>query len=187
MNIQSLQSNQFNLVIESYDIEHDRIITIVNIVDILKKICSEYYVIRHYADVNAEGELKHDHYHAVIKLEKRIRKSTIIRLLANLLQVNECLISAEILYNKRNAVRYLLHKDHPDKYQYDECSIFTNNENQLFNYLHYDIDQLDTDRLIEVIKKCNFNKIEIMQVLGLQTYNTYWRMIEIILREYAIE
>lgn len=187
MNIQSLQSNEFNLVIEYFDKEKNKSITTEDILTAIKPICLEYYFIRHYADLNENGELKHDHYHLIIKLPKRIRKSTLIRVLASQLNINDNLITADILYNKRMSVRYLIHLDDPNKYQYSECQIFTNNDEALFNYLHYDIENLDTDRLIDVVIKCNFNKIEIMRVLGLKIYNQYWRMIDIILRELGIE
>ena len=187
MNLKSSQANEFNIVIESVDKQHERILQISDILDVLKIICEEYYLIRHYADLNENGELKREHYHAVIRLSKRIRKMTLIKLLSEALNISSNMISCEILYNKRAAIRYLIHLDNPEKYQYEELNIFTNNDSALFNILHYDISNLDTEQLIDIVKNCKGDKLEIMRVLGLKTYNQYWRMVEIITREIFIE
>lgn len=187
MKVNNNPTSEFNLVIESFDKENERYITTEDILKVLKPICVEYYLINHYADVNEKGELKRQHYHAVIKLCKRVRKTTIIGVLAELLGIKETLISCEMLFNKRAAVRYLIHLDDPNKYHYDELNIFTNNESELFNILHYDISNLDTEQLIDIVKKCDADKLEIMRVLGLKTYNLYWRLIEIIIRNITIE
>ena len=187
MSMKSGQSNEFNIVIESLDKEHERILQFSEILDTLKAICEEYYLIRHYADLNDNGELKREHYHAVIRLSKRIRKMTLINLLAQALNINVNMISCDILYNKRSAVRYLIHLDNPEKYQYEELNIFNNCDGDLFNILHYDISNLDTEQLIDIVKNCKGAKLEIMRVLGLKTYNQYWRMIEIIIREIYID
>ena len=187
MNIKSSQSNEFNIVIESVDKEHERILQTMDILEVLKSICEEYYLIQHYADINENGQLKRLHYHAVIRLSKRIRKMTLIKVLSESLNISPTMISCEILYNKRVAIRYLIHLDNPDKYQYEELNIFTNNDSALFNILHYDISNLDTEQLIDIVKNCKGDKLEIMRVLGLKTYNQYWRMVEIITRELYIE
>ena len=180
----NLMSKEWALVIEAYDTNKGQILTAEKLKNVLESIATEYYFILHCRDIDDETKLlKRQHYHVVLKLSKRVRKGTLLNLLSALAEWTTVAISAELLFNKRSAVRYLVHEDSKDKYQYSEDDIITNNESQLFNYLHFDCDNLDTDNLIDIITRCNFNKLEIMKVIGIKAYTQYWRCIDIIIQQ----
>ena len=78
------------------------------------------YVINHDKDTNDLGELVEPHTHIYLEYETPRKLSTI----ANLLEVEANFI--EIIRNKKGYMRYLTHKDDPDKYQYDNSEVLTN-------------------------------------------------------------
>lgn len=94
----------------------------------LIKICDfyQYAFIEHTKDIYEEdgedhvkGELKKSHIHVILKFDNARHKSKI----AKELGINENYIQ------KANFVaytRYLIHKDDPTKFQYEEKNIFTN-------------------------------------------------------------
>jgi len=78
------------------------------------------YIINHDKDTNDLGELVEPHTHIYLEYDTPRKLSTI----ANLLEVEANFI--EIIRNKKGYMRYLTHKDDPDKYQYDNSEVLTN-------------------------------------------------------------
>lgn len=69
--------------------------------------------ILHNCDVTADGELKKEHYHFIVKFVNNRTKSA----LAKDLDIEERFIDTTVNFNSSG--KYLLHIGHPDKYQYD--------------------------------------------------------------------
>ena len=95
------------------------------IMELLKEYRGTYeiYAIVHNKDVFEEtGELKEEHTHFLI-MTNTPRK---IKTIANLLNVEENMIN--FAKSKKASMRYLLHLDNPEKYQYNELEIMTNSK-----------------------------------------------------------
>lgn len=79
-----------------------------------------YAYILHDKDIDINGEIKKQHYHLFLKFQNpRFFKS--IRLLFKGAHIEPC-ISIDA------SINYLIHNGKPDKYQYDQREIITNNE-----------------------------------------------------------
>lgn len=87
------------------------------VLDKLPEVFEEFAYITHDMDVTADGELIKPHIHWVGKRDS----PTLISTLSNALEVPEQYI--EFARNYKFAMRYLVHADHPDKYQYDYRSV----------------------------------------------------------------
>lgn len=91
--------------------------------EVLAKVC-EYFVqwcyILHDKDTNEDGTPKKAHYHVYGKLDTPRTPQSV----ANALGVG--VASLRVVSSWRAAVRYSVHLDHPDKYQYPVDSLVTN-------------------------------------------------------------
>ena len=84
---------------------------------------SKYAYICHNLDVDSDGVLKKEHYHVVIEFIKAGNKSQICKdfnLAPNMFQQ---------VSNVNAYIRYFVHKDNPDKYQYSVDSIISHGYN----------------------------------------------------------
>jgi hypothetical protein len=81
----------------------------------------ECYVVNHDKDINDDGELVEPHTHFLLIYETPRQISTIANVLggvgANFIEFGD---------NKQNLLRYLTHKNHPNKYQYSDDDVLTN-------------------------------------------------------------
>lgn len=78
------------------------------------------FIINHDKDLNEFGEAVEAHTHIYIDYNTPRKITTV----ANLLGVAVNFI--ELVKNKKGFLRYLTHKDDPDKYQYDDDEVYTN-------------------------------------------------------------
>ena len=101
---------------------------------------SDYYYILHDKDVNNEGLIKKEHYHIIINYvlndKKRsyieiARKNPIIKELYELAKSNID-NNIEKVKNTKQMLRYLIHLDNKEKYQYNIDEVITNNK-ELFD------------------------------------------------------
>jgi hypothetical protein len=81
----------------------------------------EAYVVRHDKDSDDHGELVESHTHVLIIYETPRQISTVAKVLGNI-GAN----FVEIVDNKQTFIRYLTHKNHPNKFQYSDDDVFTN-------------------------------------------------------------
>ena len=109
-NLEPFRSKSFNLVLYP---EWD------NYSDILSHLKREHSVflgmITHDKDVNDEGLPKKEHTHVVVRYENQIWSTALCKRIG--LPHHYKLI--ENTGNFRKSVRYLVHIDHPNKFQYD--------------------------------------------------------------------
>ena len=92
--------------------------------------CKYYYVL-HDRDVNDKtGEIKKAHYHLLIKLDNAISIEKIIKALVNERGTQEAIENDfSIVKSFKGMVRYLIHKDNPEKVEYKLEEVVTNDRN----------------------------------------------------------
>lgn len=122
----------------------------------LLKICDiyKYAFIEHTKDIyeedeeHAKGELKKPHMHIIIKFDNARHKSKIAKELN--LEENYIQKANFVAYT-----RYLIHKDDPLKYQYDEKEIFTNIPQEVHSALTLkgDYKRNNTNQVLEYIQQ----------------------------------
>lgn len=96
-----------------------------------------------------QGELKKAHYHVIGYRESPL----ILGLAAQKFGVSSNHVQK--VKNVKSAVRYLIHKDNPDKHQYDvdKIHLVKVDEKELSKYLRLDVDMLDKGkRLFDFIQ-----------------------------------
>lgn len=92
--------------------------------------CKYYYVL-HDRDANDKtGEIKKAHYHLLIKLDNAISIEKIIKALVNERGTQEAIENDfSIVKSFKGMVRYLIHKDNPEKVEYKLEEVVTNDRN----------------------------------------------------------
>lgn len=93
-----------------------------SVLERLSSVFSEWAYVLHDADSDEKGELKKAHIHWIGKLENAISLTAISDCKHLGVPVN----SIEYCKNWKFAVRYLIHKDSPDKFQYPQECIKSN-------------------------------------------------------------
>ena len=106
--MKSQRFRAFMIILYPDDITHSEILDCV--------MCNfeEYAYILHDRDFYENGELKKEHYHVLIRVEEACTISS----LSKKLGIGENYITPT-MKNYVNGLRYLIHKDDKDKYQYD--------------------------------------------------------------------
>lgn len=110
-----LRSRNFVFLLYPENAEH------IQALEKLKSSCDAYAYILHDKDVDENGSLKKPHIHFVAMLAS---KQNIDRLCAALgIPSNYCdVIRGSVV----GSLRYLIHRDDPDKYQYDVSDVLAN-------------------------------------------------------------
>ena len=131
-------------------------------------------VIKHDKDYNEEiKQMKTLHYHVVLVLSSSARVGTIINTLIDVFRgLNENQISIEKCSSVSSQVRYLIHLDDYDKFQYNENDILTNNREQVDYYLKEIKKINDVNDIIAIVREYK-NLIDIIRVLGVDNYRKY--------------
>lgn len=141
----------------------------------------DFYSIFHDSDIKDNGELKTPHYHIVITFKNgfRTRCATIL----NLFDDDTCLcISIQLCVNLYSSIRYLIHLDNETKFQYSKDMITTNNNRMLLNYLegNTELENLCASELISICKELEYSRMKILDYIGLNNFNKYYKVIELI-------
>lgn len=97
----------------------------------------------HDKDTNPTGEPKKVHYHIILCYDGPTTYKSVLSLTEELNQP-----IPQPLEQLRGYYRYLIHKDNPEKYQYDECLITTINGFDVSNYL-----DLTNNQVIAILKQ----------------------------------
>lgn len=142
--------------------------------DLLKELDISFIAtILHDLDKRDDGYLKTKHLHVVLILKKRISKVKLLDIVSNKLYFDKNCISLDICNNFNSSVRYLVHKDNPDKFQYFEGNILSNNIERVNSILNNpNIDYLDFTTLYQLCLNCP-DITDIMSIIGLQNYKKY--------------
>ena len=97
----------------------------------------------HDKDVNADNSPKKPHYHIILAYEGPTTYNNVLSLCESLNQP-----IPQPLEQLRGYYRYLVHKDNPEKYQYDEYKISTLNGFDISNYL-----DLTNSQVVAILKE----------------------------------
>lgn len=97
----------------------------------------------HDKDINPTGEAKKVHYHIILCYDGPTTYKSVLSLTEELNQP-----IPQPLEQLRGYYRYLIHKDNPDKYQYDESLITTINGFDVSNYL-----DLTNNQIVAILKQ----------------------------------
>lgn len=129
----------------------------------IKKILDEHSIIKQYVyilhdkDTNSDGTVKKAHYYIYINFG---RSSATCKDVARWFSIRETLVE-NVKSNKRKAVRYAIHLDQPEKYQYDKSEVISN-----FNLEPYFSDekqknaaQVERERKETIINLCSIGVI----------------------------
>lgn len=88
------------------------------------------------------GDFKKPHYHIVVHNSSNCIKKNAARKFG--VEINY----VQKVGNLKKMVRYLLHRDNPEKYQYSEDEVITNSTDKLMSYLKKEMDMTDKARLL---------------------------------------
>lgn len=97
----------------------------------------------HDKDINPDNTPKKPHYHIILCYEGPTTYSNVLKLTESLNQP-----IPQPLEQLRGYYRYLVHKDNPEKYQYNELEITTINGFDVSNYL-----DLTNNQIIAILKQ----------------------------------
>lgn len=122
---------------ESYDCKR--------VLELVAGVADEYAYALHDLDVDENNQLKKPHYHVVMRFTNKQTFSG----LSKDLGIPENYLEAKGRKNEfKFGVRYLIHKDNPDKYQYDPSIIHGNAP--ILRFLKSDSDDLGIDLMEEI-------------------------------------
>lgn len=124
---------------EYYDVQE--IATIESRIKSLTNI-KKYAIIIHDKDLLESGELKKKHFHCVLTFSN----ATTSQVVANIMNVEEQYIN-KIRTTTKSAMLYLVHRNNPEKYQYNASEVVAN-----FDYIEY-IDGCEPKQQREEIAK----------------------------------
>lgn len=136
-------------------------------IDILKLLIDYYkgckcYLIYHDKDTKEDGTLKTPHLHCVLLLEKRRSKDNILNDFSTLLKISLNCLSVEDCRSIQGSIRYLIHYEETDKYQYSLEDIKSNDKK-------YNMYFLDIEEYIATCTSIN----DFMKVFGVDKAKTY--------------
>ena len=183
-------SSEFAIVIDStikYEF-NERILTNQDIINYCTTYGVAYWFIEHKEEkiLNSEGVLlktKFNHFHLVIKFQKtRKRQITIINDISKYFDIPKVCISVQYASSIYAMIRYLIHLDNPEKEQYTEDMIYTNDRATMNYALNFNCAIMNTQDLIKAIDLSNGDTIKLMCLIGLGNYQKYWACIREILR-----
>lgn len=154
---------------------------------IYDELCKDGYLfayILHDKDFDDKGVIKRRHLHLVLECPTRRRVSYYIKHLSIMFGVNRTQVQVEVSNNFDWDIQYLIHKNNPDKYQYDVSDIVTNmsvNELQerLLTVVHKEI---TAKFIFETVKSCKTKTMVIFR-LGLGNANIYKSVIDTFVRD----
>lgn len=155
-----------------------------------------WFYIYHNKDVDEKGEFKTPHYHIRLIDSYKIKSSK--NAFLDLISGEECLnlpknvITLDPIYRYEIDIRYLIHCDNNDRFQYDPDKIYTNRSEEkerIIKNLTLFKDNLQkrnyttTDDLIDLIynKKCSY--VQLCQLLDLEYIKKYNTIINTMLND----
>lgn len=165
-------SKNVQLVID-FPTKSNRVAVLEHIKSSFNVLFNHWAFIVHDKDVDGFGNRKRDHVHAVCCLEGRSRRlqSTLNSICELASLPSEC-VSILPCVDLNRSIRYLCHLDNPEKAQYLWTSVVTDSSSWLF--IHQKAEEaLSIDYLIDLIKECDGNQLQIARSLGLLNFQKY--------------
>lgn len=126
----------------------------------------------HDKDINDDGTPKQMHVHAVCEfLDNGETLKDMLAEVCDLVDAKPEQISIQTSNNAFLIVQYLKHNGKPDKYQYDDSLILTNNEEELKARLHQEYTK-PVDPVAEAVKETP-DLMALIEAVGLEKANKY--------------
>lgn len=112
----------------------------------------EYAFIEHDLDINENGEIKKIHYHLYVKLHKKKTFGGVYEIINKWKENSTQPHLIENTLNVAKTIRYLIHKDDIDKYQYNINDILSNFDIQKYFSIEISDSQFISN-VLELIKE----------------------------------
>lgn len=140
-----------------------------------------YYIVLHDQDTAEDGSPKTPHYHVVIKSSVARQLKTVMKETCSALKIPEELVSIAPVNDLHQNLRYLVHADDKNKYQYKWDNIWSNDFGTLEDAQNY-ISDINTRSLITVLQESK-NYIEVVKRIGLGNFKKYLSVIKTLMPE----
>lgn len=146
--------------------------------------CEIYAYILHDLDWKDDGTPKTKHVHMYCDFKACKRVLTHLNSLAQWLDFEANQISAQVASsNPAGFFQYLIHKNNPDKHQYEKSEIVSNLQaGEIEALLEADAGNCSIERFVSVCTKSR-TITEVIRELGLDTYTKYHRAVDNIFRD----
>ena len=154
---------------------------------IYDELCKDGYLfayIFHDKDTDNDGVIKRKHLHLVLECPTRRRVSYYIKHLAMMFGVDRSQVQVEVSNNFDWDIQYLIHKNNPEKYQYDGTDIITNMsrselDERMLTVVHKEV---TAKFIFDTVKSCK-TKSQVIFRLGLGNANIYKSVIDTFVRD----
>lgn len=154
--------------------------TISDFTENLSKYGFVYYAILHDKDVDNNGVNIRSHLHVVLVSSKTLRVKQLIGILCDSFVTNPENIQVQEVISLAGSIQYLLHMNNKEKYQYSKDCILTNDNDNLDGYLleNASVEKLTTKGLLDMIMVQEYNRLDLIQVIGIGAYTHYHKVID---------
>lgn len=143
--------------------------------------------LENFAFIKHDKEDKLPHVHLVLTFAKRKRGQRVLNMLSQSLSLSfSDSLSVEVAEDLGACVQYLIHKNDPDKFQYDPSLIVTNFSKEVLSSLLESAASLDAYALRDICIAKEGDLIEIAQEIGLQAFSRHRYLIEFIISKYHL-
>lgn len=143
--------------------------------------------LENFAFIKHDKEDKLPHVHLVLTFAKRKRGQRVLNMLSQSLSLSfSDSLSVEVAEDLGACVQYLIHKNDPDKFQYDASLIVTNFSKEVLSSLLESAASLDAYALRDICIAKEGDLIEIAQEIGLQAFSRHRYLIEFIISKYHL-
>lgn len=150
--------------------------------NIYDELCKDGYLfayIMHNKDYDEKGVLKRPHLHLVLECPTRRRVSYYLKHLSIMFGVQRTQVQVEVSNNFDWDIQYLIHKNNPEKYQYDVNEIVTNMsqselDERLLTVVHKEI---TAKGIFEIVRSCKTKTMVVFR-LGLGNASIYRPIID---------
>lgn len=140
-----------------YEIQnlYEEHLSVAMIRDFLNNYCDNigfYAFIKHDKDIQANGDIKKAHYHLVVEYVDDTSHTK-----QNALKTFKCLyekVNIQSIKDTHRFVRYLTHKDNPEKFQYNDSDVITNAIDIYNNLKSVVVAGSSMDALMNDLTKC---------------------------------
>lgn len=170
----------FTMVIEKEYKKNHRIITPTDVANAVYHY-GKYFIILHDKDTLEDGTLKHEHYHVIIQSKTARKLESILSEVSSSLKVPDNLITIASVNDLMQNIRYLVHADDCNKYQYEWASVWCNSFDLLEDAQNY-VSDINTRTLISVLKQSN-NYTDVIKRIGLDNFKKYLAVIKTLMPE----
>jgi hypothetical protein len=178
-------------IVVTYNGESQKPASYGDMKNFLNQLGLQYWAILHDSDVDDNGILKKPHWHIVLSMPRGKRLKTLLNDIKNGLTLDDInQVSIRDCVTLNGAVRYLIHLDDSDKYQYSSDLVLTNDLSTFNAFTHtYNNGSVDSKSLIQLLVNSN-TLLDVCNSLGFTVFNQYhgsivalWNEIKIVRRE----